>query len=331
MDSLTQIVLGASVAGVCAPAGSRRKALLVGAGLGTLPDMDILIDYGGAVENYTYHRGFSHSLFVLAPFAALLWFVLSKFWAPVRKSPGRWFLAIFLALVTHPLLDAHTSYGTQLFWPLTPPPVAWSTIFVIDPLYTLPLLAAMVVALIRPMAELTQKLLLAGIITSSMYLGWTWIGKSIVEENVERTLVAQGINANSYYTAPTPFNSLLWRVVVMTDDGYLEGFDSLLFDDGPVNFVSYPSDRLSLEKASDVWAVKRLRWFSRDLLKAEVKDGILSLSDLRMGQEPFYVFNHEVARIGNPHWHAIETKRISNRFNLAVLKKNWERIWSIQG
>ena len=134
MDSVTQIVLGASVAGVCAPAGSRRRALLVGAALGTLPDLDVLIDYGGAVENYTYHRGFSHSLFVLAPFALLLWVVLSKFWTPVRQAPGRWYLAIFLALATHPLLDAHTSYGTQLLWPLTPPPVAWSTIFIIDPL-----------------------------------------------------------------------------------------------------------------------------------------------------------------------------------------------------
>ena len=331
MDSVTQIVLGASVAGVCAPAGSRRRALLVGAALGTLPDLDVLIDYGGAVENYTYHRGFSHSLFVLAPFALLLWVVLSKFWTPVRQAPGRWFLAIFLALATHPLLDAHTSYGTQLLWPLTPPPVAWSTIFIIDPLYTLPLLAGVLAALVRPLAESTRKLLWSGIITSSIYLGWTWVGKSMVDDNVEQTLVAQGIKANSYFTAPTPFNTLLWRVVVMTDDGYLEGFDSLAFDDGPLSFASYPSDRQSLEKAGNVWAVKRLRWFSRDLLKAEVDDGILSLADLRMGQEPYYVFTHAVATIGNPHWHEIETRRISNRIDLAVLKMNWERIWSTGG
>ncbi|MGI9205351.1 MAG: metal-dependent hydrolase, partial [Woeseiaceae bacterium] len=54
MDSLSQAVLGASVAGVCAPAGHRRKALLAGAMLGTLPDLDVLIDYGDAVRNFTY-------------------------------------------------------------------------------------------------------------------------------------------------------------------------------------------------------------------------------------------------------------------------------------
>ena len=76
MDSLTQAVLGAAIGGAIAPEGHRRKAMLVGAGLGTLPDLDVLIDYGGAVENFTYHRGFSHSLFVLPVVAILLWLAL---------------------------------------------------------------------------------------------------------------------------------------------------------------------------------------------------------------------------------------------------------------
>ena len=82
--------------------------MLVGAGLGTLPDLDVFIDFGGAVENFTYHRGFSHSLFVLAPFSVLLWLALRRWWAPVREAPYRWLAAISLALLTHPLLDAHT-------------------------------------------------------------------------------------------------------------------------------------------------------------------------------------------------------------------------------
>jgi inner membrane protein len=124
MDSLTQVVLGASIAGACAPRGQRRKALLAGAALGTLPDLDVFIDFGGAVENFTYHRGFSHSLFVLAPFSVLLWLALKRWWAPVRAAPLPWLAAISLTLLTHPLLDAHTAYGTQLFWPLTVPPTS---------------------------------------------------------------------------------------------------------------------------------------------------------------------------------------------------------------
>ena len=109
MDPLTQAVLGASVAGVCAPAGQRRKAMLAGAMLGTLPDLDVLIDYDDAVRNFTYHRGFSHSLFVLTPFAVALWLLLRRWWAPAREAPGRWLAAIALTLLTHPLLDAHTA------------------------------------------------------------------------------------------------------------------------------------------------------------------------------------------------------------------------------
>ena len=131
---------------MCAPRGERRKALLLGAALGTLPDLDVLIDYGDAVRNFTYHRGFSHSLFVLAPFSLLLWLVVRRWWAPVRAAPGQWLAAISLALLTHPLLDAHTAYGTQLFWPMTLRPTMWGTIFIIDPLYTLPLLIGVLVA-----------------------------------------------------------------------------------------------------------------------------------------------------------------------------------------
>ena len=94
----------------------------MGAALGTLPDLDVLIDYGDAVRNYTYHRGFSHSLFVLVPFALLLWLAILRWWAPAREAPVNWLFAVLLALVTHPLLDAHTTYGTQLWWPLTSPP-----------------------------------------------------------------------------------------------------------------------------------------------------------------------------------------------------------------
>ena len=122
MDSVTQLALGASVAAVCVPAKDRRRALVVGAALGTLPDLDVIIDYGNAVANFTLHRGFSHSLVILIPFAVSLWLILRRYYTPVREAPKPWFWAVMLALITHPLLDAHTAYGTQLFWPLAVTP-----------------------------------------------------------------------------------------------------------------------------------------------------------------------------------------------------------------
>lgn len=328
MDSVTQVVLGACVAGAVVPPGHRRKALAVGAALGTLPDLDVFIDFGGAVENFTYHRGFSHSIFVLLPLAVLIWLLLRRWWLPVREAPRHWLAAIMLALVTHPLLDAHTAYGTQLWWPLSSPPVSWSTLFIIDPLYTLPLLLAAVLVLVRPAARWSGTVLISGLLLSSAYLGWSWLGKSLVEENARQALQQYGLENAPVFSVPAPFNTMLWRVVVMTENGYLEGFDSLLIDEGPMRFTAYPSDTRALRQASDVWAVERLRWFANGFVRAALQGDLLVISDLRMGQEPYYVFSHVAARRGNPHWHAIKTRLLPPDYDTAeLLRQVWRRIW----
>lgn len=327
MDSLSQAVLGASVAGAIAPAGHRGKAMLLGAGLGTLPDLDVFIDFGGAVENFTYHRGFSHSLLVLAPFSVLLWLLLQRWWAPVREAPLRWLCAIGLTLLTHPLLDAHTAYGTQLFWPLPVPPTSWATLFIIDPLYTLPLLVGVLVAAFRRRAAGTA--LRVGLVLSTLYVGWSWVAQATVSRNVEDALASMQLQDAPVFMTPTPLNTLLWRVVVMTDDGYLEGFDSLLIDEGVMRFTAHASAVDAMNIAGDVWAVERLRWFARDFVKASVENDKLVISDLRMGQEPVYVFSHVVAARGNPHWTPISTELLPMSFGDRALAETWDRIWSI--
>ena len=328
MDSVTQALLGASVAGVCAPPGHRRKALLVGAALGTLPDLDVFIDYGGAVENFTFHRGFSHSLFVLTPFSILLWLALKRWWAPVRDAPIPWLLAISLALITHPLLDAHTAYGTQLFWPMTVSPTMWSTMFIIDPLYTLPLLVGVIAAVIRPLGDTNSRLLTLGVVLSTLYLGWSWVGQTIVTNNAKASLAEAQLDQAPMQVTPTPFNTVLWRVLVMTEEGYMEAFDSLMIDEGKTAFRSYSSDTDALDAASDVWAVARLRWFARDFVKGYVEDNRLIVTDLRMGTEPSYVFNHVVAQYGNPHWQPIPTEFFTISFEDRGLSDLWQRIWN---
>ncbi len=327
MDSITQAILGASVAGVCAPRGHRRKALIAGAALGTLPDLDVFIDFGDAVRNFTYHRGFSHSLFILAPFSVALWLLLKRWWAPARAAPLRWLAAIGMALLTHPLLDAHTAYGTQLFWPLTVPPAAWGTMFIIDPLYTLPLLAGAIAAACAPQALWSGTTLRAGLALSSLYLGWSWVAQATVEHHARDALASLQLQDARIFSTPMPFNTLLWKVVVLTDDGYLEGLDSLLVDEGELRLVSHPSDTNALREASDIWAVARLRWFAQDFVKARVDGDTLIVSDLRMGYEPTYVFSHAVARRGNPQWKAIPTALIPGAFEKRDLALVWERIW----
>src|SRR5690606_41796534 len=84
MDSITQAVLGASVQGALLGRWHGRKALLYGAALGTLPDLDVVIDYGAAVADMTYHRGFTHSLLVTAAVSLLLAWQVRRY----RPHPG---------------------------------------------------------------------------------------------------------------------------------------------------------------------------------------------------------------------------------------------------
>ena len=107
MDSITQAALGASLAGAVGGKTLGRSSLLIGAALGTLPDLDVVLDYGTAIANFSQHRGFSHSLLVLFPLSVLLAWLLNR-WRPALGYQ-RWLLLTALVLITHPLLDSFTT------------------------------------------------------------------------------------------------------------------------------------------------------------------------------------------------------------------------------
>ncbi|HLM52055.1 MAG TPA: metal-dependent hydrolase, partial [Pseudoxanthomonas sp.] len=242
MDSLSQIVLGAAVAAVVAPARHRRAALLAGAALGTLPDLDsfpIMLFTHDPVALMTLHRSFSHSLLVLPLAGWLLWWLFKRGSGRVAQAPRRWFWAIQLALVTHPLLDAFTVYGTQLLWPLPAPPAMWSSVFIIDPLYTVWLLIACIAAFALRERIGAQRALLAGLALSTAYLGWSLLAKSLVEREADRALASMGLADAPRFSVPTPLNTVLWRVVAMTPGGYVEGYRSLWADQGSMRFTGH--------------------------------------------------------------------------------------------
>ncbi len=333
MDSLTQLVLGGAVAAAIAPARHRRAALLAGAALGTLPDLDALVlalMHVDPVRNMTWHRSASHSLLVLGPLAVLVWAFFRTRGGRVTEAPKPWFWAITLALVTHPLLDALTVYGTQLLWPLPPSPVMWSSIFIIDPLYTLPLLVACVLAWIRNWRPAARTALVVGLVLSTAYLGWSLTAKFMVERAADSTLAERGLQDAPRFSVPMPFTTLLWRVVVMTPEGYLEGERSVVVDRGPVRFREYRSDNRALAGVADYEAVRRLLWFNHSFMKADERDGKLVLSDLRMGMEPDYTFQFVVAERQGEGWRELPPVQLRWPWDAARrLPDVWRRIWTM--
>ncbi len=331
MDSLSQIVLGGALAAAIAPAAHRRAGLLAGAALGTLPDLDgipLALLFDDPVMRMTLHRSVSHSLFVLPWVAMLIWWLYRRRGGRVAESPVRWFWAIQLALVTHPVLDAFTVYGTQLWWPMNVPPTMWSSVFIIDPLYTLWLLIACIVAWRARERIVAQRVLVAGLALSTAYLGWSLIAKSIVDRAADEALAAIGLQDAPRFSVPMPFNTLLWRVVAMTPDGYVESERSLAADRGAMRFRAHTSDVDALRAVADYKAVVRLRWFNHGFMKAQERDGTLILSDLRMGFEPDYIFNFAVAQRNSPTWREIPPQQLQWPWSAAGrLREVWNRAW----
>jgi inner membrane protein len=123
---------------------------------------------------------------------------------------------------------------------------------------------------------------------------------------------------------------LLWRVVAMTPDGFVEGERSLVADGGPMVFRAHASDTQSLDAVSRLPSVVRVLWFNHHIAKAQVRDGTLVLSDLRMGSEPDYSFRFAVATREGDTWRALQPPRQlkfvwKSRPGVDAL---WSRIWN---
>ena len=338
MDSITHLFLGGSIAAVIAPARHRRAAVLAGAALNTLPDLDSLfikLFTDDPVALMIVHRSFSHSLFVLPLLGWLIWWLCKRRNKRVAESPRRWFWAIQLALLTHPLLDAFTVYGTHLLWPLRVPPVMWSSLFIIDPLYTVWMMLACVVAWFARDQMRVQRTLLAGLTLSAAYLGWSLLAKSMVDREADRALAALGLASAPRFSVPMPLNTLLWRVVAMTPEGYVIGDRSLVADGGAMQFFGYKSNAQALAEARELPVVRDLIWFNQGFMRARVVDGELVLSDLRMGLEPDYNFSFAVATGDGQQWRSIPPRQLQDAYRAPVapgklkeaLGALWYRIW----
>jgi len=144
---------------------------------------------------------------------------------------------------------------------------------------------------------------------------------------VEEALASRNTPTEKYLAVPTPFNTLLWRVVVMDGDGYLEGFYSLLDESPAIRFRRYGSRPELLGGIHDSWAVRRLQWFTKGFYAVAKRGGDVSLTDLRMGQEPFYVFSFKVGELREGAVRAVANRRNGTRPPIEKLPALWRRIW----
>lgn len=281
MDSLTQIVLGAAVGEVVLGKKIGNKAMLYGAIAGTIPDVDVFASYvTDTVTALSVHRGFTHSILFSILFSPVFGWLVSRY--ETYKNYKNWSWLFFWSMVTHPILDAHTTWGTQLFWPFEIR-LAFQSIFVIDPLYTLPFLVLLILAMMQKRTSKKRRLYnIMGLVISSTYLVVTIFLKWIAFNQFENELKAQKIDYIDIDTRPSPLNTILWSANVETEDAYLLGNYSF-FDTQPIAFKSYPKNHKLLGKLAENQNVKRMISISKGWYTINKENETLYFNDLRFG------------------------------------------------
>jgi len=317
MDTLTQIVLGAGV-GV-AVLGRRlgpRRAAIAGGLLGTLPDLDVLIRFDDPVDAFVGHRGWSHSLLVQTALTPLFGEAMVRFIAALRWQRPAAYLAVFLCLTTHALLDAMTIYGTKLLWPLSGEPFAVGSIFIIDALYTLPLLIAMIWALCLPQwSRRMGRVVTLALALSTGYQLWCVAAQQIVTARAQAMLDRAGIAAERMLAIPTPFNSYFWRVIAMQNGRYLNIYLPVFAGADQTTVYEHPRGLSLAACLSGNPSLDKLAWFSRGYYRLDQRPGQLGdeivFSDLRMGLTPNYAFQFAIAQVRPGGAQAIPPRRLS--------------------
>lgn len=317
MDSLTQFALGAAVgAAVLGRRMGVRRAALAGGVLGTLPDLDFLFPSDGPVDSFVSHRGASHSLVMQALATPVLGEALRLMSRPLRDARGSVWLTVYLCLSTHALLDALTIYGTRLFWPVTNDAVGLGSLFIIDPLYTLPLLVVTVWAFcLRSWTPHFGKALTVALALSTGYAAWSAVAQHIAEGRGDAYLRARGVTAEHLVATPAPFSTLLWRVIAVDGPRNFNVYIPLL--GGPDATTAYGYTRWPAEIAcwvrrslAEDEPLRRLASFTDEFYEIRLQDGAVVFADLRMGLAPRYAFQFELARHGADGTRAVPPRRL---------------------
>lgn len=297
MDSITQIVLGAAIGELIAGRKFGYRAALWGAIGGTLPDLDVVTAlFLNPVDYLVAHRGFSHSVFFAFLIAPIIAIVPSNIHKDLQGNYGYWLKIMIWSIFTHPLLDTFTGYGTQLFSPFSDFAFEINSVFIIDPVYTIPLLVFLIISLRTPINDPRRpKWVKLGLLFSTVYLLLTVVLKLIAHQHIKHNATTAGIEINRMMSIPGPFSSILWRGLIETEDGFYQTYYSI-FDsrNDMLDFHFIPHSRHLLEPISESMAVQRLEWFSKGFYTVLPGDDAYILNDLRFGSFRGWVGEHDV-------------------------------------
>lgn len=341
MDSLTQIVLGAGVGELVLGRKIGNRALLWGGIAGTIPDLDVFFTFGDPIRELTVHRGFSHSLL----FALLISPVLAYLtdWIYKKKSLDvswrQWTWFFFLTVFTHPLLDCLTTYGTQLFYPFTDYRISISSVFVLDPMYTLPFMVCLIIAAFyRSDIGVRTRWAATGMLIGSTYLLSGLIIKQWAEHAIGSRMRQKGVEYVNEFVGVTPLNIFLWYGVYETTDAYHIGYRSVFDEpDLPMRVARFEKRHDLVAPWLQDYGVDRIIWFGQGLwIAREAEGGAIDIFTLKFGMNGFkmtddaydaFRFNYRVTPLPDGSLAYEQQTRVDNIDIKEALGQLWRRVW----
>lgn len=260
-----------------------KKALLIGAIAQNLPDIDAVDAlFLSPAENLLVHRGLTHSLLLafLAPLG-FSWVLQKKF---PQVSFGRFYLFFLLQFLLHDFLDLCNSYGTGIFEPFSHQRITFNLLYVIDPVFILPLVLSALALLYLKSQHSTRKIWTnVGLMYGILYISLAAFHKHKINQSIEESLAKQAISNPAYFTTPTPFNSLLWYAVAAVPGGYQVGYRSV-FDRRQTAFHFVPQREELVRDLQQRQEVKDLKYFARGFYTLSIDGNGLQFNVLRFGQ-----------------------------------------------
>ena len=286
MDPVSQGTVGAAFAQSSANKTNIVKVGFIGFLAGLAPDLDILIrSESDPILFLEYHRQFTHSLFFI-PFGSLIVALLIFPFVNGSMTIKTVYIASFLGYATHGLLDACTSYGTLLFWPFSDERVTWNNISIVDPIFTIPILILLGIAI------KTKKR-----IFSFFAIGWVIFYLSLGFFQYERTLSAafkladsRGHNPERMTLKPSFGNLILWKSIYQHGDNFyvdaIRSIQSITWCLGDsIRIFDYENHLPNLDKESQQSKdIERFRWFSQNYLGYDKEKSLIT--DIRYSMIP---------------------------------------------
>jgi len=272
MDSLTQALLGATVFAAVKHKDISKKALLIGALAGTLPDLDVLLSpLFNDVAFLSVHRSVSHSMLFAVCFGFLLAEIFHRIYGKKHSRKG-WILAFFLSIFTHTILDWCTTYGTKLLSPFNGHLFSTNSIHVFEPIYTLILLIGVTAHLLKN----HQKTLKYTLVLSSTYILWTFVSKGIANHQFVIELDRQHIEYDQLLVSPTPLNSVLWHGIAKVDNGFYFATYSLFDKRDAIDFYFEESYNDIIQEINENKLIRYYLEYTQDfpLIKKDDKGNI---------------------------------------------------------